>query len=191
MRRPRPVLAKPREMKKAMTISQTLWLPKPLRVCGTVRVRVPARTVRASMTMAPSGSGLVRKPRMVQTKVTNTCQAWSVRPCGGGQNQSARKTTSTARPGLGFNWNSSDFMMISEDIGTSLHASLHANFLMVLPAVRSQRSVRLPRESFPRGSPMRKELRRLLLIVYERVVECAGFLPALVHVGRCSDQEAQ
>ena len=87
MREPRPVLMKPREMKKASTINQITTSEKPL--SASAMGRVPLTAVRAIPTMAtaPMGSGLRMMPIMVVMKMARRCRPRS---------QSARRLASRA-----------------------------------------------------------------------------------------------
>ena len=95
MRLPSPVLIKPREMKKATTISQIVLLPNPLSAWLMVSVPESAVVAIPSKAIAPIGSGLTTIPTIVATKIARRCQALASTPDGGGTNQIITPTTNT------------------------------------------------------------------------------------------------
>ena len=87
MRRPRPVLMKPRERKNAQTMSQIVPLPKPIKASFVFRMPKKAQSVSERKATAPIGMGCRMKPAMVATKTAKSFQAAGERPAGTGQNQ--------------------------------------------------------------------------------------------------------
>ncbi|MNF92144.1 hypothetical protein D3C84_747810 [compost metagenome] len=89
MRRPRPVLITPREIKKASMTSQTRSVPvdRVTSARDTTPTRTP--TVEPIMATADIGKGAVMMPAMVATNTANMCHAFPSRPDGAGRNHRA------------------------------------------------------------------------------------------------------
>ena len=85
----------PRPMKKAMTMSQTLPLPKPLKASFRLKALVAASTVMAVKTRAPRGMGFMRNPKMVLTNTAKTFQPLGLTPAGQGMNHRTRNKANT------------------------------------------------------------------------------------------------
>ena len=99
---------KPREMKKAITMSQMTLLPKPLRASLMVKVPVSAVMAIPSIATAPMGRGLAMIPTTVATKMARRCHALMSTPAGTGLNQIVIPAMSVTTSGVS--------LALSEDI---------------------------------------------------------------------------
>ena len=98
MRLPRPDLMKPNAKRKALTISQIVALPKPLKAsAGLTTFGKPVRPTEISA-IAPIGRGCRIKPTMVATKMANICIAWGFKPAGTGRNHNTKPTATVKIP---------------------------------------------------------------------------------------------
>src|SRR5699024_9244039 len=75
IRRPKPVFTKPLEIKKAMTMSQILLLPKPCTAFFISETPVITMTVKPSIDTAPIGIACVIQAMIDATKIANIYQA--------------------------------------------------------------------------------------------------------------------
>ena len=91
-------MMKPRAIKKAATISQTVLLANPDSIGPILRIPVRPVIMTPRRTTAPMGRGERISPKIVATKMARRCQASGFTPAGMGEYQMTTPMITTMRP---------------------------------------------------------------------------------------------